>query len=77
MALVKAEEGTFAMEKRIEVISGLIVEVWDGPPPTCPSLHIHNDDGDGIIVVFAGQISDFLDALDEAAGIVEKLAVNT
>jgi hypothetical protein len=76
MALVKATEGTFALEKRIEVISGLIIEVRDGPPPG-PSLHIHNDDGDGIVVVFAPHISDFRDALDEAAGIVEKLAVNT
>jgi hypothetical protein len=64
------------MEKRIEVNKGLIVEVWGGPPPG-PSLHIHNDDGDGIVVVFASQISDFRDALDEAAGIVEKLAAST
>jgi hypothetical protein len=53
------------MEK-IEVDKNLVIEVHDGEPP---ALHVHNNDGDGVVVVWPSQIRDLRDALAEAGGV--------
>jgi hypothetical protein len=58
------------MEK-IEVASDLVIEIHDGE---IPSLRIHNDDGDGIVVVWPSQIGALRDALAEAAGVAASMA---
>jgi hypothetical protein len=50
----------------IEVAGDLIIEVHDGE---IPSLRIHNNDGDGVVVVWPSQIRDLRDALADAGGV--------
>jgi hypothetical protein len=50
----------------IEIEANLVIEVRDGEPP---ALHVHNDDGDGVVVVWPDQINALRDALAEAGGV--------
>jgi hypothetical protein len=54
----------------IEVAGDLIIEVHDSEPPV---LHVHNNDGDGIVVVWPDQINDLRDALAEAGGVAASM----
>jgi len=53
-------------EIRWKVASDLVIEVHDGEPP---ALHVHNNDGDGIVVVWPSQVRALRDALAEAGGV--------
>jgi len=52
--------------KTIRVTDDLILEIHDGDPP---ALHLHNADGDGVVVVRPSEIRPLRDALAEAAGV--------
>jgi hypothetical protein len=54
----------------IEVADNLVIEIHDGE---IPSLRIHNDDGDGIVVVWPSQIGALRDALAEAGGVAASM----
>jgi hypothetical protein len=57
--------------ERIEVEANLVIEVRDGEPP---ALHVHNEDGDGVVVVWPSQIRALRDALAEAGGVAAAMA---
>jgi len=55
-----------------EIVSAaLIIEIHDGEPPV---LHVHNVDGDGVVVVWLSQIQALRDALAEAGGVAAAMA---
>lgn len=70
-AFVAREAGRFSSKQMkmetIEVADDLVVEIRDGEPPV---LWLHNNDGDGLVVVWPGQILALINSLAQAGGII-------